>query len=215
MEPSARGAVKDQELGNMAEERLVNYFDKIEKRLSGPLYSKPCPEDDGISELASPKSSGGTALHPALNLARKVQLLSVGGGSPASASMSRKSLNRDLVLAKLNKEKVLSLIKAWEENMKRRSLNSYQKKVAKITAWEVAKRARIEATLRSSEESLENEKAACIEKTKNKVALVERVAEEQRALTEAHHGMEIVKAEEIAAKWRASGARPRKSISWF
>lgn len=65
------------------------------------------------------------------------------------------------------------------------------------------------------QESLENEKAACIEKTKNKAALVERVAEEQRALAEAHHGKEIVKTEEIAAKWRASGARPRKSIFCF
>eukprot|EP00250_Pteridium_aquilinum_P013520 c21388_g1_i1 orf=146-787(+) len=213
MDTPARKAAKEKEQVDMAREGIVNYFDKIESRTSGSLPIRTSPEDDVISELSSPRSQSGTALHP--DMARKVQLLSLGEGSPSSASVAGSSLNRDLVLAKLNKEKVLSLIKAWEENMKRKSQNSYNKKVAKISAWEVAKKARAEATLRTSEERLENEKAAWVERMRNKVALVQRIAEEQRALAEAHHGQEVLKADEIAAKCRASGARPRRFISCF
>lgn len=213
MEPLAEGALKEERPVDMAGERIVNYFDKIEKKTSGPLPPRASPEDDAISELSSPatpKSQAAISLNPALDMARKMQLLSVDEGSPGSASMAGSSLNRDLVLAKLNKEKVISLIKSWEENMKRKSQNSYNKKVAKIGTWEVAKKARAEASLRTSEERLENEKAAYVERTRNKVALVQRIAEEQRALAEARHGQEMLKAEEVAAKCRASGARPRK-----
>ncbi|KAH7293620.1 hypothetical protein KP509_28G033500 [Ceratopteris richardii] len=148
-------------------------------------------------------------------MARRMRMLSFEDDSPCSAYVTGSSLNRDFTLAKLNKEKVLSLIKAWEENMKKKSQNSYNKKVAKISAWEMSKKARAEANLKASEERIENEKAAYVERTKNRIALVQRVAEEQRALAEALHGQEIVKAEEIAAKCRASGTRPKKFIFCF
>ncbi|MCO5556411.1 hypothetical protein L7F22_009960 [Adiantum nelumboides] len=199
----------------MAGERIVNYFDKIEKKTSGPQPSRALLEEEVTSELDSPGSQlAGNGMLTALDMARKVQLLSFDDVSPSNASIAGSSLNRDLVLARLNKSKVLSLIKAWEEGMKKKSENSYNKKVAKISAWEVAKKARAEATLRSSEEKIEKEKAAFIERTKNKVALVQRVADEQRALAEAHHGQELLKAEEIAAKCRASGTRPGKFVVW-
>ena len=63
------------------------------------------------------------------------------------------------------------------------------------------------------QEKLEKERAACVERAKNKVAQVHRVAEEQRALVEANHGKEIVKAEEIAAKCRAG--RPTRRFPFF
>lgn len=141
---------------------------------------------------------------------RKCHSLSDGEISPRSASMTGSSLNKDLVMAKLNKDKVLLLIKAWEENKKKRSYNRFSKRLAKLEAWEVGKKARAEACLRTSEEKLENERAACIEKARNKIALVQRIAEEKRALAEAHHGRQVLKAEEVAAKCRASGARPRR-----
>lgn len=213
MEARTRVTSRNKGSSDMAGDKILNYFDLIEKKKSGPQPVRASPEEDMTSELDSPKSqSAGSAMHSASDMAQKMQLLSIGEGSPNNASNSGSFLNRDLVLAKLNKAKVLSLIKAWEENMKKKSENSYNKKVAKITAWEVAKKARAEATLRSSEERIANEKAAYIEKTKNKVSLVQRVAEEQRALAEAQHGQEVLKAQEIAAKCRASGTRPQKFV---
>ncbi|KAI5058972.1 hypothetical protein GOP47_0025291 [Adiantum capillus-veneris] len=153
----------------MAGERIVDYFNKIEKKASGVQPSRGLPEEEVTSELDSPRSQlTGSGMHTALDTARKVQLLSFGEDSPRNASISGSSLNRDLVMAKLNKAKILSLIKAWEEGMKKKSENSYNKKVAKISAWEVAKKARAEATLKSSEERIEKERASFIERTKNK-----------------------------------------------
>eukprot|EP00250_Pteridium_aquilinum_P003161 c13487_g1_i1 orf=324-968(+) len=132
-------------------------------------------------------------------------------GSPRSvASMGRGSLNRDLVLAKLNQERMLSLIKAWEENTKAKSLHRYNRKVAKISAWEKAKRAKAEADLKALEEKLEKQKAEYVEWMNNKIAAVHMKAEEERALADAHHGEELLKAEELAAKYRASGSLPKR-----
>lgn len=131
--------------------------------------------------------------------------------SPCSmTSFTPGSLNRDIVLAKLNKEKVLSLIKAWEENVKAKSQHRYIKKVAKISAWEKAKKAKAEAHLQALEEKLEKKKASCVESVQNEIAAVHMRAEEERTLAEAHHGKEALKAEEVAAKYRASGRTPRK-----
>ncbi|KAI5070908.1 hypothetical protein GOP47_0013159 [Adiantum capillus-veneris] len=132
-------------------------------------------------------------------------------GSPRSfASMGRGSLNRDLVLAKLNQERSVSLIKAWEENMRAKSFHRYNKKVSKIAAWENAKKAKAEADLKALEERLERKKAECVERMKNEIAAVHMRAEEARALADAHHGEELLKAEEQAAKYRASGSLPKR-----
>ncbi|KAH7299973.1 hypothetical protein KP509_24G038800 [Ceratopteris richardii] len=132
-------------------------------------------------------------------------------GSPRSvASFGRGSLNRDMVLAKLNQEKSLSLIKAWEENTKAKSLHRYNKKLAKIAAWESAKKAKAEAELKALEERLERKKAECIERMKNEIAAVHMRAEEEKALADSHHGEELLKAEETAAKYRASGSLPKR-----
>lgn len=185
---------------------------------SKALVSLTQPKDDlmmglpsGASSPASTGSLAGSSLNRVLDATRKLQLHSMDDEASArSEFLTGSSLNRDLVLAKLNKEKVLSLIRAWEENNKTKSRNSYSKKVTKIAAWEVAKKARAEANLRTSEERLENEKAVCMERMKNQIAKVQRIAQEERALAEARHGEEIIKAEEIAAKCRASGDRPRR-----
>lgn len=54
-----------------------------------------------------------------------------------------------------------------------------------------------------------------MEKMKNKVALIHKAAEEKRAEIEAKRGEEILKAEEIAAKYRATGTAPKKLLSCF
>ncbi|KAJ0752314.1 putative remorin [Helianthus annuus] len=50
---------------------------------------------------------------------------------------------------------------------------------------------------------------------KNKIALIHKKAEEKRALTEAKCGEDLLKAEEIAAKCRATGETPKKLLGWL
>lgn len=50
---------------------------------------------------------------------------------------------------------------------------------------------------------------------KNKVALVHKEAEEKRAMVEARRGEDVLKAEEIAAKYRATGTAPKKLLGCF
>nr|KYP49411.1 Remorin [Cajanus cajan] len=50
---------------------------------------------------------------------------------------------------------------------------------------------------------------------KNKIALVHKQAEEKRAMVEAKRGEEILKAEETAAKYRATGTTPKKAFGCF
>ncbi|KAH6809651.1 Remorin family protein [Perilla frutescens var. frutescens] len=125
------------------------------------------------------------------------------------------SQNRDAELARLESEKRLSLIKAWEESEKSKAENKAQKKISAIAAWENSKKASLDAELKKIEEKLEKKKAEYIEKTKNKVALVHKAAEEKRAIVEAKRGEDILKAEEISAKYRATGSAPKKLLSFF
>ena len=54
-----------------------------------------------------------------------------------------------------------------------------------------------------------------MEKMKNKVALIHRSAEEKRAVIEAKRGEDLLKAEEMAAKYRATGTGPKKLLGCF
>jgi len=65
------------------------------------------------------------------------------------------------------------------------------------------------------QEQLEKKKAEYGEKMKNKVALVHKEAEEKRAMIEAKRGEEILQTEEMAAKYRATGTTPKKTIGCF
>ncbi|XP_073145762.1 remorin 1.4-like [Henckelia pumila] len=125
------------------------------------------------------------------------------------------SLDRDIALAKLEDQKKLSNIKAWEENEKSKVDNNAQKKVCEIASWENTKKASLEAQLRKLEEKLEKKKAEYAERVKNKVALVHKEAEEKRAMVEAKRGEEILKAQEMAAKYRATGHTPTKAFACF
>ncbi|KAL6963495.1 hypothetical protein U1Q18_004521 [Sarracenia purpurea var. burkii] len=128
---------------------------------------------------------------------------------------SEGSANRDAVLARVATEKKISLIKAWEESEKSKAENKAHKKLSAIGAWENSKKAAIEAELKKIEEKLEVQKAEYVEKMKNKAALIHKEAEEKRATIEAKRGEDILKTEEIAAKYRATGTGPKKLLGWF
>lgn len=50
---------------------------------------------------------------------------------------------------------------------------------------------------------------------KNKVALIHKEAEEKKAMVEAKRGEDVLKAEELAAKYRATGTTPKKIFGFF
>ncbi|KAJ9171356.1 hypothetical protein P3X46_014739 [Hevea brasiliensis] len=133
----------------------------------------------------------------------------------APKKISGGSLDRDIALAEVEKEKRNSFIKAWEDSEKTKAENKAQKKLSAVIAWENSKKAALEAKLRKIEENLEKQKAEYAEKMKNKVALVHKQAEEKRAMVEAQRGEELLKAEEMAAKYRATGQTPKKLLGCF
>ncbi|KAF5480396.1 hypothetical protein F2P56_001151 [Juglans regia] len=123
------------------------------------------------------------------------------------------SINRDAVLARVATDKKISLIKAWEESEKSKAENKAHKKLSAIGAWENSRKASIEAELKKIE--LEKKKAEYVEKMRNKVAMIHKAAEEKRAVTEAKRGEDLLKAEEMAAKYRATGTGPKKLLGCF
>lgn len=54
-----------------------------------------------------------------------------------------------------------------------------------------------------------------MEKMKNKVALIHKAAEEKRAMIAAKRGEDLLKAEEMAAKYRVRGSPPKKILGIF
>lgn len=65
------------------------------------------------------------------------------------------------------------------------------------------------------QESLEKKKAEYAEKMKNKVAMTHKEAEEKKATVEAKRAEDVLKAEEMAAKYRATGKPPKKLLGLF
>lgn len=56
---------------------------------------------------------------------------------------------------------------------------------------------------------MDKKKADYAEKMKNKIAMVHKQAEENRAIVDAKRREELLKAEEIAAKYRATNQTPK------
>ncbi|KAJ1280156.1 hypothetical protein BS78_04G210000 [Paspalum vaginatum] len=133
----------------------------------------------------------------------------------AEKNTPRNSNDRDIALTKVETEKRNSLIKAWEENEKTRAENKAAKKLSGILSWENTKKAIVEAQLKKKEEELEKKKAEYAEKMKNKKAVIHRQAEEKRAMVVAQRAEEVLKAEEMAAKYHATGLAPKKSFGCF
>uniref|UniRef100_A0A5B6Z8I1 Putative remorin 2 n=1 Tax=Davidia involucrata TaxID=16924 RepID=A0A5B6Z8I1_DAVIN len=125
------------------------------------------------------------------------------------------SIDRDAVLARVETEKRLALIKAWEDSEKSKAENKAYKKLSAIGAWENTKKAYVEAQLKKIEEKFEKKKAEYSEKKNNKVAEIRKAAEEKRAMIEAKRGEDILKVEETAVKFRSTGNIPKKLFGCF
>ncbi|XP_047319478.1 uncharacterized protein At3g61260-like [Impatiens glandulifera] len=128
------------------------------------------------------------------------------------SSVEKTPLDRDIALSQVENEKRLSFIKAWEETEKSKVQNKAENQLSTVTTWENTKKAKIEAQLKKLEEELEKKKADYAEKMKNKVALVHKEAEERRASVEANRAQDVLKAEELAAKYRATGLTPKSGF---
>ena len=180
---------------------------------SGPEFPPATTPADVKNDVALEKS----VVPPPEVKADESKALAVVEKTPDSAAKktSGGSFERDVALANLEKEKQLSFIRAWEESEKSKVDNKAQKKLSDVCAWENSKKAAVEAKLKKIEEELEKKKAEYAEKMKNKVALIHKQAEEKKAMIEARRGEEFLKAEEMAAKFRATGQTPKKVLGCF
>ncbi|MFQ6633329.1 hypothetical protein Gotur_010896 [Gossypium turneri] len=179
-----------------------------EEKTVSPPPAEEKPEESKalvVVEIIAQNYSGGFNIIFILTEAPEPEPKKISGGSH----------DRDIALAEVEKAKRLSFIKAWEESEKTKAENKSQKKLSAIVAWENSKKASLEAKLKKIEEQLENKKAEYAEKMKNKVALLHKEAEEKRAMVEAKRGEEVLKAEEMAAKCRATGQTPKKALGCF
>ena len=120
--------------------------------------------------------------------------------------------DRDAVLAKVEMERKLSMVKAWEENQKSKVDNRAEHKMSSILSWENTKKAAVQAKLRTREEKLEKKKAEYAEKMRNRIAMIHKEAEEQRAAVEARRQEEVIKYQEMAANHRSKGTTPKKKF---
>ncbi|KAK9672642.1 hypothetical protein RND81_12G114000 [Saponaria officinalis] len=128
------------------------------------------------------------------------------------APMEETTSIQNAKLARVETEKRMSLIKAWEESEKCKAQNKAHKKIAIIEAWENIKKASLEAQLRKIEQCLEKKKAEYTEKMKNKVAMIHKQAEERKAVVEAKRCENLLKVDEIASKCRTIGKPPKKLL---
>ncbi|KAF5734485.1 remorin-like [Tripterygium wilfordii] len=128
---------------------------------------------------------------------------------------SRGSVDRDAAFSRVETDKRLALIKAWEDNEKAKSDNKACKKLSSIGVWENGKKSSVEAKLKQIEEKLEKKKAEYAEQIKNRIAEIHREAEEKKAMVEAKKSEEFIKIDASAEKFRATGTIPKKFFSCF
>ncbi|KAK2989075.1 hypothetical protein RJ640_018864 [Escallonia rubra] len=129
---------------------------------------------------------------------------------PDSASEPVEKPTANAALGRIETEKRLALVKAWEVSEKTKADNKAIKKLSAIGAWENTQGAAVEAQLKQIEEKFERKKAEYAEQMKNKMAEIHKAAEEKRAMVEAKRGEDAIKVEETAAKCRATGSTPMK-----
>ncbi|PNX74953.1 remorin family protein [Trifolium pratense] len=134
---------------------------------------------------------------------------------PAAGTDTKDSVDRDAVLARVESQKRLALIKAWEENEKTKVENRAYKMQSAVDLWEDNKKSSIEAKFKGIEVKLDKKKSEYIEVMQNKIGEIHLSAEEKKAMIEAQKGEEIVKVEETAAKFRTRGYEPRRLLGCF
>ncbi|XP_009627101.1 remorin-like [Nicotiana tomentosiformis] len=186
-----------------------------------PIASKETQENDHKNELKEEVEENALALVPLIE-DNKEQISPSKPPPPAPEKAADSGIqrstggskDRDAALMKVESEKRLALIKAWEDNEKTKADNKAFKKLSAVGAWESSKKATIEFELKQIEEEFERKKAEYEEKMKNKMAVIHREAEEKRALIEANRGQDFLKVEETAAKFHVTGI-PKKFLGCF
>ncbi|KAK1620933.1 hypothetical protein QYE76_026450 [Lolium multiflorum] len=171
-------------------------------------------------EAGKPAGVGGVVQNGPPAPAQKAHAPAGDGGVPpapvpASADNAKAaagSADRDAVLAKVEMERKLSMVKAWEEHERSKVDNRAEHKMSSILSWENTKKASIEAKLRTREEKLEKKKAEYAEKMRNQMATIHKEAEEKRASVEAKRQEEVLRYQETAAKHRSTGTTPKKKF---
>uniref|UniRef100_A0A9I9CM76 Remorin C-terminal domain-containing protein n=1 Tax=Cucumis melo TaxID=3656 RepID=A0A9I9CM76_CUCME len=113
--------------------------------------------------------------------------------------------DRDIALARVEWEKKMALIKAWEESEKIKAENKAYKRLSAVESWENTRKASIEAQLMKIEEKMEKKKAEYAEQMKNKIVGIHKEGEEKKATIEAERKEQCLKVEETAEKYRTSG----------
>ncbi|GMH29566.1 hypothetical protein Nepgr_031409 [Nepenthes gracilis] len=180
---------------------------------TSPIKDLPVSVDDAPKDVAEEKS-----LVP-LPLENLDESKAIVAPEKVPESSEKKpfegSINRDAVLARVETEKRTALIRAWEESEKSKAENKAHKRISAVDAWENSKKASVEADLKKIEEKLEKKKAEYVEIMNNKIAMIHKEAEEKKAMVEAKLGEEILKAEEMAAKYRATGTTPKKLFGFL
>lgn len=189
---------------------------EVEATPAAPEAAKDVAEEKAIIPALAPPASKYEEKKPPADDSKALVVVEKVAENPHTEKKTQRSSNdRDIALAKVETEKRNSLIKAWEENEKAKAENKAAKKLSAILSWENTKKAAIEAQLKKKEEVLEKKKAEYAEKMKNKAAIAHKEAEEKRANIVARHGEEVLKAEEMAAKYRATGLAPKKLLGCF
>ncbi|KGN50121.1 hypothetical protein Csa_000115 [Cucumis sativus] len=88
--------------------------------------------------------------------------------------------DRDIALARVEWEKKMALIKAWEESEKIKAENKAYKRLSAVESWENTRKASIEAQLMKIEEKMEKKKAEYAEQMKNKIVGIHKEGEEKK-----------------------------------
>ncbi|KMZ67638.1 Uncharacterized protein ZOSMA_25G00240 [Zostera marina] len=125
--------------------------------------------------------------------------------------MFSSSNDRDIALSHVERDKTVSLIKAWEINEKTKADNKAIKKLSDIASWENSKKGMVEGKLRNVEVVTQKRNAEYAEKKRNAISAIQKIADEKRAHVEAQRKKELLHVEETAAKHRATGTVPKKS----
>ncbi|PIN27211.1 hypothetical protein CDL12_00004 [Handroanthus impetiginosus] len=130
-------------------------------------------------------------------------------------TMGKPEDRADVAAARVEMEKRLALIKAWEDNEKAIADNKAFKKLSAIDGWENTKRTSVEAQMKQIEEKIEKKKAEYRERMKDKMATIHKAADEKRAFVESDRQKDFLAVEEAASKFRATGSTPKKFFACF
>ncbi|KAK7251287.1 hypothetical protein RIF29_34342 [Crotalaria pallida] len=185
--------------------------------------TEPHPQSEALVARPSSSSAPTPLDQSPLNKGEESNIPHITNSNDAGQECSLMSLvtspnpkQHDAMHAKVEEEKRLALIKAWEENEKTKVENRAYKRQFAIGFWKDTKKAYVEAKIKKFEEKLERKKAEYIEKMQNKIAEIHLIAEEKKATITAKREEELLEVEEIAAKFRSSdGYSPRKLFPCF